>query len=253
MLRIRIIPVLLLKNSSLVKTIRFAKPNYIGDPVNTSKIFNELEIDELCLLDITASKDRRPPNYEVLKEVGNECFMPLSYGGGINSLSDAENLFKIGFEKIIINTASFSKPELITEIAKIFGSQAVIVSIDVKKNILGRYEIYGLNGSINYRRSPATWVKEIEDRGAGEVLLTNIDREGTWKGFDLELIRLVTSATNLPLIANGGAGNLQHIRDAVKEGGASAVALGSMVVYQQKDMGVLVNFPDKVALESALS
>lgn len=252
MLRTRIIPTLLLRNSSLVKTIKFNKFNYIGDPVNTCRIFNELEVDELCFLDITASKEKREPSYEILKEISNECFMPLSYGGGIDSLTKAEALFKIGFEKVILNSATFTHPKLIGEIAAIYGNQAVIAAIDVKKNIWGKYEVHGYHGTINYKKSPVDWVKELENLGAGEILLTNIDHEGTWKGFDTDLLRMVSDATILPVIANGGAGSVADIGDAVKKGKASAVALGSMVVYQQKDMGVLVNFPDSLSLINAL-
>lgn len=253
MLRTRIIPTLLLRDSSLVKTIKFDKFQYIGDPVNTCRIFNELEVDELCFLDITASRENRPLNLEILKEISNECFMPISYGGGIDSFKKAEEVFKIGFEKVVINSASFIDPGLITEIAKIFGSQAVVVSVDVKKNIWGKYEVFGLNGTINYRKSPVDWVKEIESLGAGEILLTNIDREGTWKGFDIHLVSSVCKATILPVIANGGAGSIQDIADVIRNGHASAVALGSMVVFQKKEMGVLINFPDSKLLKQAIS
>lgn len=252
MLRTRIIPTLLLKESSLVKTIKFDKFNYIGDPINTCRIFNELEVDELCFLDILASKEGRDPNYAILKEISIECFMPLSYGGGVNSLEKAEKVFTIGFEKVVINSASFTHPKLIGEIAKVFGNQAVVVSIDVKKSFFGKYEVYGMHGSINHKKNPAEWAKELENLGAGEILLNNIDREGTWKGFDTDLIQMVSNATQLPVIAQGGAGSIQDIEQAVKVGHASAVALGSMVVYQQKDMGVLVNFPDKKELERIL-
>jgi cyclase len=252
MLRTRIIPVLLLKDKSLVKTIKFDKYGYIGDPVNTCRIFNELEVDELCFLDITASKEKRSPNLEILKEISNECFMPLSYGGGIDSLAKAEEIFKIGFEKVILNTAAFTHPKLIGEIAAVFGNQAVVIAIDVKKSLWGKYEVFGLHGTVNHKRSPVDWVKEVENLGAGEILLTNIDREGTWRGFDTELIKMVSGATILPVIAHGGGGSIKDIGEAVKIGKASAVALGSMVVYQQKDMGVLVNFPDKNKIKSIL-
>lgn len=245
MLRTRIIPTLLLKDLSLVKTVKFNKFSYIGDPVNTCRIFNELEVDELCFLDITASKEKREPNYEILKEISNECFMPLSYGGGIDTLAKAEQIFKIGFEKVVLNTATFTHPNLIGEIANIYGNQSVIAAIDVKKNLWGKYEVYGFHGKINYKKNPVDWAKEMEKSGAGEILLTNIDREGTWKGFDIDLLRMVSDATVLPVIANGGAGSVVDIGLAVNKGNVSAVALGSIVVYQQKGMGVLINFPDK--------
>lgn len=249
MLRTRVIPVLLLKEESLIKTIQFGKYGYIGDPINTCRIFNELEVDELCFLDISASKDNKEPDYKILQEISNECFMPLSYGGGINSYEKAEKVFKIGFEKIIINSASFTHPEMITEIARVYGSQAVVIAVDVKKNFWGKYEVFSVSGTVNHKKTPVDWVKEVENLGAGEILLTSIDREGTWKGLDVELIRKITDSTNLPVIAHGGAGTIQHIDDAVRNGNASAVALGSMVVYQKQGLGVLVNFPDKQLLE----
>ena len=249
MLRTRVIPVLLLKEESLIKTIQFGKYGYIGDPINTCRIFNELEVDELCFLDISASKENKEPDYKILQEISNECFMPLSYGGGINSYEKAEKVFKIGFEKIIINSASFTHPEMITEIARVYGSQAVVIAVDVKKNFWGKYEVFSVSGTVNHKKNPVDWVKEVENLGAGEILLTSIDREGTWKGLDVELIRKITDSTNLPVIAHGGAGTIQHIDDAVRNGNASAVALGSMVVYQKQGLGVLVNFPDKQLLE----
>lgn len=249
MLRTRVIPVLLLKEESLIKTIHFGKYGYIGDPINTCRIFNELEVDELCFLDISASKENKEPDYKILQEISNECFMPLSYGGGINSYEKAEKVFKIGFEKIIINSASFTHPEMITEIARVYGSQAVVIAVDVKKNFWGKYEVFSISGTVNHKKNPVDWVKEVENLGAGEILLTSIDREGTWKGLDVELIRKITDSTNLPVIAHGGAGTIQHIDDAVRNGNASAVALGSMVVYQKQGLGVLVNFPDKQLLE----
>ncbi|MEI2738959.1 MAG: AglZ/HisF2 family acetamidino modification protein [Chitinophagaceae bacterium] len=252
MLKTRIIPVLLLKDESLVKTVQFGKYGYIGDSINTCRIFNELEVDELCFLDISASKERKEPDYKILQEISNECFMPLSYGGGVFNFEQAERIFKIGFEKIIINSASFTHPGLISEIAKVYGSQAVVVAVDVKKNFWGKYEVFGLSGTVNHKKNPVDWVKEVESLGAGEILLTSIDREGTWKGFDVELVRKITDTTTLPVIAHGGAGSVKHIEEVVKMGNASAVALGSMVVYQRQGLGVLVNFPDKRVLEQIL-
>jgi cyclase len=244
MLRTRVIPCLLLRNESLVKTIRFGKFDYVGDPANTCRIFNELEVDELVFLDISASREGREPNYKVLADIANECFMPVSYGGGISSVAIAERVLKMGLEKIVLNTHALRRPSLITEMSTAFGSQSVIVSIDVKANFWGKQECRGLSGKLNSKRPPVDWAKEVQDRGAGEILLTSVDREGTWSGFEIELIRSVTDAVSIPVIAHGGAGTVQHIGDAVKKGHASAVALGSMVVFQKKGMGVLVNFPN---------
>jgi len=252
MLRTRIIPTLLLKNESLVKTKKFGKFTYVGDPANTVRIFNELEVDELLFLDISASLEKRSPNLKVLSEIADECFMPLGYGGGITSLEDAKAVFDIGFEKIAINTAA-EKQSLISELAAHYGSQAVMASIDVKKSFFGKQTVRILGGLRNSHRDPVEWAKELEQQGAGEILLTSIDCEGTWDGFDLELVKRVTDAVSIPVIAHGGAGTVQHITQVVKEANASAVALGSMVVFQKKGMGVLVNFPDYKLLEAALT
>jgi len=249
MLRTRIIPTLLLRNESLVKTVQFRKFSYVGDPTNTVRIFNELEVDELMILDINATKNNNQPNLKVLKEIANECFMPIAYGGGIRSLNQAKAVFDIGYEKIVINTHSIVNPELIEEIAKHYGSQALIISIDVKKNIFGLKTVRSNGGSKKTNLEPVKWAMEIEKRGGGEILLTSIDNEGTWNGFDLELIKSVTDAVTIPVIAHGGAGCIEHIEQVVKKSNASAVALGSMVVFQKKGKGVLVNFPESSKLE----
>lgn len=251
MLRTRIIPTLLLRNESLVKTRKFRSYIYVGDPCNTVRIFNELEVDELLFLDINATKQNRGPNLKVLSEISNECFMPLGYGGGICSLDQAKSVFDIGFEKVSINTHAIQNPRLIGEIASYYGSQALIVSIDVKKDLFGNQCVRTRSGQYNTRRNPVDWAVELESRGAGEILLTSIDREGTWQGFDLDLVKRVADAVSIPVVAHGGAGSIQHISQVVKESNASAVALGSMVVFQKMGMGVLVNFPESKDLELA--
>jgi cyclase len=252
LLRTRVIPALLLRNESLVKTVQFGKFTYVGDPCNTVRIFNELEVDELLFLDITASRENRGPNLKVLADISNECFMPLGYGGGIRNLDQAKGIFDIGFEKVSVNTAAMDSPKLVGEIANHFGSQAVIASIDVKGSRQGSPTVFTLSGSLNTKRDPVDWAKEVEQMGAGEILLTSIDREGTWQGFDLELIKRVTDAVSIPVIAHGGAGTLDDIGKAVKQSRASAVALGSLVVFQKKGMGVLVNFPDSKKLAEVM-
>jgi len=243
MLQTRIIPTLLLRNDCLVKTKQFGKFVYVGDPANTVRIFNELEVDELIFLDITASVQRRKPNLKVLSEIADECFMPLAYGGGIKSLDDAKAVFDIGFEKISLNSEIIHNPNLISEIAKCYGSQAVIASIDVKKSFFGKNTVRSVSSRNKFNSTPTVWAKELERLGAGEILLTSVDREGTWEGFDLDLVKQVADAVSIPVIAHGGAGSIDHIRDVVKIANASAVALGSMIVFQKKGMGVLVNFP----------
>ena len=252
MLRTRVIPALLLRNESLVKTLRFGRFTYVGDPCNTVRIFNELEVDELVFLDITATLEGRSPNLNLLADIANECFMPLGYGGGIRRFADAQSVLRLGFEKVITNSYAVENPTFITELADHFGSQAVIVSIDVKRNVWGHNYVHTRAGSRNTHRDPVAWAQEVEALGAGEILLTSMDREGTWAGFDLALTKAVTDAVRIPVIAHGGAGSLDHITQVVDEAGASAVALGSMVVFQKKGMGVLVNFPEPAQLANKL-
>lgn len=252
MLRTRVIPCLLLNELSLVKTVRFKDSKYIGDPVNTLRIFNELEVDEICLLDIGVCRRSSEPNFEFLHQLSNECFMPLSYGGGISKIEHADQLFSIGFEKVVINSAAYHNQKLVTDIANKYGNQAVVVSVDVKKDFFGRYHVYSKGGTCKESVKAVDWAKHMEQCGAGEILLTSIDREGTWAGFDDVLVQQIAREVSIPLIAHGGGCNIESIASVVRSNGASAVALGSMVVYQKKGMGVLINFPDRQNLENRL-
>ncbi len=252
MLRARVIPVLQLVGESLVKTVRFGEYGYIGDPINTVRIFNELEVDELCFLDIRASREGRQPPLKVLRQIADECFMPLSYGGGLRDFETARTILSIGFEKVVLNTQAFRRPELVSELSEHFGAQAVVGSIDVKRTLFAKYHVHVNDGTEKIGPDPVEWAQRLEALGAGEILLTSMDRDGTWTGYDLEITRRVAEAVHVPVIANGGAGSVAHIGDAVKLGRASAVGVGSMVVYQKKGMGVLVNFPDAAKLRSEL-
>lgn len=252
MLRTRIVPVLLLRGESLVKTVRFRRFTYIGDPCNTVRIFNELEVDELIFLDTTATTEGRSPNVQLLRDIADECFMPLAYGGGVRTLDDARGILGIGFEKVALNSSAVENPDVIGQISAACGSQAVIASIDVRSGLAGRREVVIRGGKTRTGLEPVAWAQELESRGAGEILLTSVNREGTWSGFDIELVKAVSSAVSVPVVAHGGAGRIEHIGEVVQDGGASAVALGSMVVFQKKGMGVLVNFPDAAALEGVL-
>lgn len=252
MLRTRVIPCLQLIDDNLVKTVKFDNHGYIGDPINTVRIFNELEVDELCFLDIRASVQGREPNIEILQQIANECFMPLSYGGGVKDFETAQKILSIGFEKIVLNTAAYRTPALVTQISQHFGAQAVIGSIDVKKNMWGKYQVYINDGKEKIKKDAIEWAKELEQLGAGELLVTSMDKDGSWSGYDQDIIAKINDVVNIPVIANGGAGSVADIESVVKKCGVSAVALGSMVVYQKKGMGVLVNFPDKKQLEQAL-
>ena len=253
MLRPRIIPCLLLKGESLVKTVKFKKYNYIGDPVNTVRIFNELEVDELIILDIFASRGDKNVNFKILKDIANECFMPLSYGGNIKSLNDAKKIFSIGFEKVVVNSNSFNNLQLIESISNHFGAQSVVGSIDVKESFFNGYKIYSHHGKVKQNDDVITWAKKLEDSGVGELLITSIDREGSWSGYDINLIESINKVVQVPIIANGGCGSVQHIEGVVKKTNVSACAVGSLVVYQKKGMGVLVSFPKSLKSKTLLT
>jgi cyclase len=252
MLQTRVIPCLQLVNDSLVKTIRFDNYGYIGDPINTVRIFNELEVDELCFLDIRASFQNREPNLELLRQIADECFMPLSYGGGIRTFEMAQKILSIGFEKVILNTQAYRKPELIKKLSDYFGAQAIIASVDVKRNLLGKYHAYINDGTEKIPVSAIEWAQKLVSLGCGELLVTSIDKDGSWSGYDIDILKKISDAVTVPVIANGGAGSILHIKEVIGKANVSAVALGSMVVYQKKGMGVLVNFPDKISLEEIL-
>lgn len=239
---IRVIPTLLLHNKGLVKSVKFKDYKYVGDPINAVKIFNEKEVDEIVLLDIDASRENRSPDINRISAIASEAFMPMAYGGGIKSIDEIKSLFLGGIEKIILNKASIVNPRLISEAAKIFGSQSVVVSIDVKKTIFGKYNVYTGNGKTNTKFSPTDFVKRMEILGAGEILLNSIDRDGTYVGYDNHLIEMVSQVVSIPVIASGGAGSIEDFKNAIKSG-ASAVAAGSMFVFHGKHRAVLINYP----------
>jgi len=251
MLRVRVIPALLLYDGSLVKTIQFDKINYVGDPINTVRIFNDLEVDEIVVLDILASLKRRSPDFSLVELIASHCFMPLSYGGGIRSIGDAKRIFSLGVEKIIINHSAVSQPEFIGELSGFFGAQSIVVSIDVMRNSAGEYDVYTLGKRERVNVDLMEYVEKMQSLGVGEILLTSIDREGMWEGYDVELLKMVASAVNIPVIAHGGAGGIGHFQQAIRAG-ASAVAAGSMFVYLKRDSGVLINFPSRDKLKESL-
>lgn len=248
MLRIRVIPCLLLRRQGLVKTVKFENAKYVGDPINTVRIFNEKEVDELLFLDITATPDKKEPPYEMIREIATECFMPFAYGGGVKTFEQAAKIFAIGAEKVALNTSAVDDPSLISRIADKFGSQAVVASIDAKKDFFGRYKVV-TNGARNATgKDVVEQAKLMEKMGAGELLITSVDRDGTFEGYDVDLVRKVTRAVSIPVIACGGAGKLDHLPGPVREGGAQAVACGSMFVYQGKHRAVLTNYPTRKEL-----
>ncbi|MHB0952139.1 MAG: AglZ/HisF2 family acetamidino modification protein [Allorhizobium sp.] len=252
MLTTRVIPSLLLKGSGLVKTTGFKNPVYIGDPINAIKIFNAKEVDELVVLDITASREGRGPAFDTIRDITNECFMPLSYGGGIRTVEDMRNILKAGIEKVIINHAALTNPDLIKQAAAEFGSQAVLVSIDVKKSRWGGPQVYSSSGAKIPEKDPVRWARMVEELGAGEIYLTSVDCEGTMKGYDLKLIEAVSQAVGIPVIASGGAASVEDFQKAKRQGGASAVAAGAMFVFQGPHRAVLITYPSRETLESYL-
>ncbi|MCC7333023.1 MAG: imidazole glycerol phosphate synthase subunit HisF [Flavobacteriales bacterium] len=248
MRRIRVIPVLTLQNEKLVKTIRFKNPTYIGDPINAVKIFNEKEVDEIVILDITATEEKREPNYKKIEEIAGEAFMPFAYGGGITSLSQIEKLFKLGIEKVVVNSVLANNLSLITDASNIFGAQSIVASVDVKRNLFGKFNAYHTGGSNKIDFPLIDFVKKIEQSGAGELFINSIDNDGTYKGYDIELIKIVASVTHLPIVACGGASSVDNFLEAVKNG-ASAVAAGSLFVYTGSTKGILINYPKQEDLK----
>ena len=251
MLKTRVMPCLLLKESRLVKTIKFKNPNYIGDAINAVMIYNEKEVDELIFLDITATVNNQKPPFKIIKEIVSECFMPFTYGGGINNMEDMKTIFSLGVEKIAINSFSVKDPSFITKTAELFGSQSIVASIDVKKTGPSSYEVFTHSGSKKTGLDPVKWARTVETLGAGEILLTSIDRDGTMEGYDTNIISRAAGAVNIPLIASGGAGRIEDFGEAVAAG-ASAVTAGSLFVYHGSAKGVLINFPSQEALRKVL-
>jgi cyclase len=240
----RVIPCLLLSNGGLVKTRKFKSGVYVGDPINAIRIFNEKEVDELVLLDIRASLDNSGPNYELLKEIASECFMPLAYGGGITSIDQIRVLLRLGIEKIILNTALNRDPNFVREAVTTFGSQAIVASIDVRCKLFGRYEVITLAGTKATGLSPVDAARKAEELGVGEILLTSIDSEGSMEGYDIDVLAKVSQSVNVPVIASGGAGTLEDFRKAVRDGHASAVSAGSMFVFYGPHRAVLITYPE---------
>lgn len=244
MIRPRIIPCLLLRGEGLYKTVKFKNPTYVGDPINAVKIFNEKEVDELVLLDISATVENKPPNFEKIREIAGECFMPLGYGGGIRSVSDIKTLFSIGVEKVVLNSFALENPGIISEASALYGAQSIVSSIDVKRNFWGKYEVVTHSSTHKTGKDPVDVAISMVKAGAGEILLTCVDRDGTMQGMDIKLIKSIASVVNVPVVASGGAWMLSHLREAVKDGHASAVAIGSMCVFQGKHRAVLITYPD---------
>jgi cyclase len=246
----RVIPVLLLKNAGLIKTVQFKDAKYVGDPLNAVKIFNDKEVDELIFLDTLATPENRPIALDLLKEIAEECFMPLAYGGGIKTIDDIRAILKIGIEKVIINSQLYKDLVFIKEAINQFGSSTIAVCLDVKKNFWGKYELFSNGGRVNTKKDPFDFAKELESLGVGEIMINSIDRDGTMKGYDLEMISRITSVVQVPVIACGGAGSVDDIDKAINQAGASAAAAGSFFVFHGKHRAVLISYPEQAILKN---
>jgi imidazole glycerol-phosphate synthase subunit HisF len=228
MLKKRLIPILLLKNGRCVKGVKFNDFRDTGYPLTAARVYDSQSVDELVFLDITASKEDKGILFDYVSRTAEECFMPLTVGGGVRTLDDIRNLLMAGADKVTINTAAVENPKIIQESSDKFGRANIVVSIDVKKIGDNKYEVYTHSGHQSTGINALEWVKTIAASGAGEILLTSIDREGTMNGYDLDLIRQVTDMVNIPVIANGGVGTLKHLVEGISIGNASAVAAASI-------------------------
>jgi imidazole glycerol-phosphate synthase subunit HisF len=249
---VRVIPCLLLRGAGLYKTVKFKDPKYVGDPINVVRIFNEKEVDELIFLDITATVEKRAPNVQMLRKIVGECFMPLAYGGGICDLIQVEEILRTGVEKVVFNAALFEKPEVVKQAAKTHGSSTIVASIDFKYGH-GRREVVSRSASRGTEMVLREAALRAEDLGVGEILVNSVERDGTMRGYDVEALREVADAVKVPVIACGGAGSLDHFREAIQAGRASAVAAGSFFVFWGRRRAVLITYPTRENLQAAVT
>lgn len=252
MLRPRVIPCLLVKDGGLVKTVRFASPKYVGDPINAVRIFNEKEVDELIVLDIDASAHGREPDYAMIRNLAAECRMPLCYGGGVKTVRQAERIIAMGVEKVAVSSAAVDDPPLVASMARVVGGQSVVVVLDVrKKQTAGDYEVWTHNASRATGRSPVDLARQAEQLGAGEIVVNSIDDDGVMKGYDMQLLSAVRAAVRVPITALGGAGSLDDVRRLIERFGVVGAAAGSLFVFKGVYRAVLISYParaDKDAL-----
>lgn len=246
MLRPRIIPSLLIQDNGLVKTVNFKNPKYVGDPINAVKIFNEKEVDELTIFDIDATVLGKEPNYSLIERLASQSMMPLCYGGGVKTVEQAQRIFSLGIEKIALSSAVLQNPKLITQISDRVGAQSVIVVLDVKKKLLGGYEVFTHNGKKATGINPFKFVEEAQKLGAGEIVINSIDKDGIMKGYDLDFIAKVREKITLPMTVLGGAGSLDDIEKVIDQHGVIGVAAGSLFVFKGPYKAVLINYPTQI-------
>ncbi len=243
MKRARVIPVLLLQNNGLYKTVKFDKPKYIGDPINAVKLFNDKQCDELILLDILASKQDKEINFKLIEEIASECFMPLAYGGGVSKIEHIEKLLKIGIEKIILNSVLLSNIEFMETAVKYYGSSTIVASVDVKKNLFGKYQLYSHSGKKIPDVPLLDFLKAIEKKGAGELMINSVDLDGMMTGYDTKLAQTVSESLSIPTIICGGCNSFENIKNIFLTTHISAAAAGSFFVYHGPHKAVLINYP----------
>lgn len=249
----RIIPCVLYSQGGLVKTIKFKNPNYIGDPINSLKLFNDKGVDELLFIDIDASKNNTLPDFKLIEAIATECFMPLAYGGGIKDLNTMERLLKLGVEKIVVNSAFLENSKLCQSASKEFGSSTIVGAIDIKKNLFGNHKVYDHISYKTLKLNPVDYAVELEHRGVGEIFINNVDLEGTMKGFEIELLYKLSKAVNVPIIPCGGAGKLEDLEEVFKNVDTTAVAAGSIFVYTGKYNAILINYPNDQQVKKIIS
>jgi imidazole glycerol-phosphate synthase subunit HisF len=255
MLRARVIPSLLVRRSGLVKTRKFGDEKYVGDPINAVRIFNEKEVDELVVCDIDATAEGREPDYQMIAHLAAECRMPLCYGGGVTSVEQAKRIMEVGVEKVAISAAAVQRPELVAEIAQQVGRQSVVVVLDVKKKFLGGYRVHVRNGTVDTKINPVDFARQVQELGAGEIVVNSIDQDGMMQGYDLILAKQVRDAVDLPMTILGGAGSYAHMEEAVSQLGTIGLAAGSLFVFKGQYRAVLINYPkpgERAAIQQAV-
>ena len=253
MLYPRIIPCLLVKDKGLVKTVNFKNPKYVGDPINAVRIFNEKEVDELIVLDIDASLEKREPDYKMIEYLAAECRMPLCYGGGITTIGQVQRIIRLGVEKVAISSAATENPDLVAEAAACVGKQSVVVVLDVKKSFPGgKYEVYTHNGSKNTGKCPVDFALQVQKLGAGEIVINSIANDGLMKGYDLALVEIIRNSIAVPLTVLGGVGSLHDIGQLINKYGAIGAAAGSLFVFKGIYRAVLINYPNRAEKDALI-
>lgn len=252
MLRPRITPCLLIKNKGLVKTVNFKSPKYVGDPINAVRIFNEKEVDELIVLDIDATAEKRVPDYKAIEDLAAECRMPLCYGGGVKTVEQATRIFSLGVEKIALSSAAVEDPSFVGKLADHVGVQSVVVVLDVRKQKHGRYEIFIRNGSKGTGKCPIEFARHLQQQGVGEIVINSIDNDGVMKGYDLELVAQIRAAVTVPITVLGGAGSLGDIGRLIERFGIIGAAAGSLFVFKGIFRAVLINYPNPLEKDALI-